>query len=95
MREYFQMMDGFKSLVSIGFALAHLGRLTSYSWDLLKKVVSFLAKTSAKIFQKLLSFLPLDFISAKLSSVKTPQTVGGKIYLIVRVLGMLCNFLLM
>lgn len=92
MKEYFQMMDGFRSLVSIGFALAHLGRLTSFSWDLLKKVVAFFAKTSNKIIQKLLSFLPLDLLSAKLSSVKTPQTVGGKFYLLARVLGVICKY---
>ena len=91
MREYFQMMDGFKSLVSIGFALAHLGRFTSFSWDLLKQLVGFLAKTSTKIIYKLLSLLPIDFLSQKLSSMKTPQTVGGKIYLAFRVLGVLCN----
>lgn len=49
MGEYFKMLGGLRSMLEIGFAMVALGRFTTKSWELLKKVIGFLAHTSTKL----------------------------------------------
>lgn len=52
MEEYFKMMGGLRSMVEIGFSLVALGNFGSQSWELLKKIVGFLLKTSQSLAQR-------------------------------------------
>lgn len=46
-------MGGLRSMVEIGFSMVALCNFASRSWELLKKIVQFLAKTSLKLYKKL------------------------------------------
>lgn len=60
MEEYFKMMGGLQSMIQIGFSMVMFSSFTSQTWQLLKKVVSFLLKTSTKLFNKFISVFSLD-----------------------------------
>ena len=56
--EYFKMMNGLRSILEIGFALVALTNFTSKSYELLKKIVLFLLKTSKKFSSIVYEYFP-------------------------------------
>lgn len=46
-------MGGLRSMVELGFSMVALCNFTSQSWQLLKKIMMFLTKTSRKLVNKL------------------------------------------
>lgn len=56
--EYFKMMNGLRSILEIGFALVALTNFTTKSYELLKKIVLFLLKTSKKFSNLVQDYFP-------------------------------------
>lgn len=46
------MMGGLRSMVEIGFSMVALGNFGTQTWQLLKKIVAFLVKTSQTVASK-------------------------------------------
>jgi hypothetical protein len=92
--EYFKMMGGLRSMVELGFSMVALCNFGSKSWELLKKIVVFLARSSKKMFCKLsgtshlVSKMAAAFDAALMLSPnsKNGSSALNKIYLGLRVL---------
>ena len=57
--EYFKMMGGMRSMLELGFASVAFYNFGSKSWQLIKKIIMFLFKTSTRFLSFIGQYIPI------------------------------------
>lgn len=97
MEEYFKMMGGLRSMVEIGFSLVALGNFTTQSWQMIKKIVGFLLKTSHTLASKMAKLNIFGKTANNLIlklGVRRGSTLQDKIFFAFRILSAICKLIL-
>ena len=58
------MMGGMRSILELGFAAVAFVNFGSRSWDLLKKIFTFLINNSKKLIEFLSKYIPIDTLKS-------------------------------
>lgn len=97
------MMGGLNSMIQIGFSMVAFSSFTSQTWQLLKKIVGFLLKTSTKLFNKFVSVFSMDsrfgeFCKKLLmvpSNSNNQLSAKSKLLMTLRIIALICTSIFM